>query len=807
MTQTAAPAARFRPTVAFAPYVFAVVVFASAALVFLVEPMMARLILPRLGGSPAVWNTSLAFFQVALLVGYAYAHGLQRIGSLRTQTLIHGAVLIAAALVLPLRISGVMGDPKPDQPILWLLGVLALSVGPPFAALSATAPLIQAWFARRYAGRVNPYPLYAASNLGSLLALLAYPTLVEPQLKLSAQTFDWSLGYGLFILGMAAVAVILWRYRPPATAARPKSSLAETPNKLVTPGLVPGAQEHEREASGSGASTAPSVIPGPRVVARRSPRAIASEWPGGDGNWSGDNRVTWGDRLAWVALAAIPSSLMLGVTTFISTDIAATPFLWVAPLALYLLTFVIAFQNRPLIPREVAAFIQAPVVIACLLTLATPVQGFAPRIALHLAGFFLTALVCHQALVARRPEPEHLTEFYLLMSLGGVIGGGFNAFLAPAIFSGVFEYPLALLASGLARPWGQPRFTRRQFALMGLGLAGALACLALAHGGGPKAHLALLLIAPILAAFWMRGSAPVFLVLTVVLALAAHALAPRENLLVAERDFFGALRLTRVNVPGLGETRLLAHGTTLHGAQAQNPADRCRPLVYYAPTTPIGQVFSAVQARTQTARIGVIGMGAGTVANYVRSGDSLRFFEIDPQVVAMATDPRRFTYIHGCADGPVDWVVGDARLTLAREPAGEFDLLLVDAFSSDSVPAHLLTVEAMRSYLAHIKPDGVVVMHLTNRNLELMSPVAAIAKAAGGFALEQRYRPPPGFTPFADSREDAILIARDSSALTAFEVGPHWTPAQDHGVRVWTDDYTNLFGALVRGMKRKASVR
>ena len=785
MTQTAALAARFRPVAALAPYVFAGVTFASAALVFLVEPMVARLILPRLGGSAAVWNTSLAFFQAALLIGYAYAHGLQRIGSPRTQTLIHGAVLLAAGLVLPLHINANLGDPPADHPALWLLMVLALSIGPPFAALSATAPLVQAWFARRYAGRVNPYPLYAASNLGSLLALLAYPALVEPRLRLSSQAVGWSVGYGIFILAMAAIVAILWQVRAPAAAG----------NKPISPGLVPGGRDHDRNASGAGVAAASPAVSRPQGESED------------EGRRRGESGVSWADRLAWIALAAIPSSLMLGVTTFISTDIAAAPFLWVAPLALYLLTFVIAFQNRPLIPRVLAAFIQAPVFIACLLTLATPVDGFAARIALHLAGFFFAALVCHQALVARRPEPEHLTEFYLLMSLGGVVGGAFNAFLAPVIFTGVLEYPLALLAAGLARPWGRPRFSRRQWALIAIGLGAALTCLVLAHGHAGPAGLAWLLVPPVLAAFWMRARAPVFVVTSLALVLATHALAPRETLIEAERGFFGVLRLTRLNVPGLGETRLLAHGTTLHGAQAQDPAMHCRPLAYYAPMTPIGQVFSAVQARTQDARIGVIGMGAGTVASYVRARDTLRFFEIDPQVVAMATDPRRFTYIRGCAGGPVDWVIGDARLTLARQPADEFDLLLVDAFSSDSVPAHLLTVEAMRSYLAHIKPDGVVVMHLTNRNLDLMSPVAAIAKAAGGFALQQSYHPPPGFTPFTDSREDAILIARDPATLTAFEVGPRWLPAQDHGVRVWTDDYSNLFGALARRFEQRRRER
>jgi predicted O-methyltransferase YrrM len=778
MTDFAAPAAGARPLDRATPAVFAAVTFASAALVFLVEPMMARLILPRLGGSPAVWNTSLAFFQAALLVGYAYAHGLQRVGSVRTQTLIHGGVLIAAALVLPLRVSAAVGDPRPDQPILWLLAVLALSVGPPFAALSATAPLIQAWYARVRAGHprgANPYPLYAASNLGSLLALLAYPTLVEPMLSLHDQTLDWSLGYGAFVLAIGALAAIAWRVAYPSP---------------------PEGEGGSRRLSDEG-SRRPIRLPSDTPI----PAAGKTPHPTPFGRHllpQGEKGTVWRDRFLWVALAAAPSSLMLGVTTYISTDIASAPFLWVAPLALYLLTFVIAFQQKPLIPRGLARPLQALAFVACLCTLAAPVQWFLPQIVLHLVGFFLTALVCHQALVARRPPPERLTEFYLLMSLGGVIGGGFNAFLAPVIFSGVFEYPLMLLAAGLARPWGRPRVTRREAIVAGVGLAGALACLALSHAYGPQPGFKLLLALPILAALWMRDRAPAFVVLGLVLALAAHAFSPREDLISAERSFFGVLRLTRIKVPGLGETWLLAHGTTLHGAQARDPAQHCRPLVYYAPTTPIGQVFGAVEAREQGSRIGVIGMGAGTVASYVRQEDSLRFFEIDPQVVAMATNPKAFSYIHGCADGPVDWVLGDARLTLAREPAGEFDLLLVDAFSSDSVPAHLLTVEAMRSYLAHIKPDGVVVMHLTNRNLELMSPVAAIAKAAGGYALQQSYQPPKGFTPMVDTHEDAILIARSPAALVPYQVGARWAPAQDHGVRVWTDDYSNLFGALVR---------
>jgi len=725
-----------------APGLFACAVFASAALVFLVEPMIAKLVLPTLGGSPAVWNTSLAFFQAALLVGYAYAHLLQKVASVRRQAVIHGAVLIAAAIVLPLRVSHALGDPGATPPAIWLTGVLALSVGAPFAALSATAPLVQAWYARLRAGEadaVNPYVLYAASNLGSLLALLAYPVIVEPVLRLRTQTLSWSLGYAAFILVMGVVGRIAWDARDQTA---PDTSAADAP------------------------------------------------------------RTTWRERLIWIALAAAPSSLMLGVTSHISTDIASAPFLWVAPLALYLLTFIIAFQTRPLIAPRNALMFQAAAALGCFITFGLSVNNFLLQVLLHLSGFFLTALICHQALAARRPAPARLTEFYLLMSLGGVIGGGFNAFLAPLIFRNVVEYPLVLILACLARPWGRGGLSRREILILIVGLFGADAALALNGPQGLTLPVKLLLALTPVMAFLLRDRAWAFLVLSVTLTYASQQLAPQADVLKTERGFFGVLRITRINIRELGPTRLLAHGTTLHGAQADDPARRCRPLVYYAPTTPIGQVFTALEARKPAIRIGAIGMGTGTVAAYTRPGDSLRFFEIDPLVVGVATDPANFTYIHGCARGRVDWVLGDARLTLAREPAGEFDLLLVDAFSSDSVPAHLLTVEAMRGYLARIKPDGVVIMHLSNRNLELMSPVAGIAEAAGGAALQQHYLPPAGAVPMIDTAEDAVIVAKNSAALAPYRADPRWKPAQSHGVRIWTDDYTNLFGALVRRLEQ-----
>jgi len=726
---------------------FALAAFFSAGLVFLVEPMIAKLILPLQGGSPAVWNTSLAFFQVALLIGYGYAHGLQRLASTRVQALIHGGVLIAGALTLPLRVSTLLGEPSTAHPLLWLLGVLTVSIGPPFVALSATAPLTQVWFARAFGPAAQPYRLYAASNLGSLLALLAYPTLVEPLVRLHLQTLSWSIGYGLFFCMIMAVGWSVGRS---------------------------GGRNH-----------AP-----PRAAAPATRLAAVAMW------WR---------RLLWVLLAAAPSSLMLGVTTYLATDIVSAPFLWIIPLALYLLSFIIAFQVEPAIPPGLALTLQGFALVTAVVTWGMPIRWFGLQAALHLSAFFLTALVCHQGLAARRPAPARLTEFYLLVSLGGVIGGAFNAFLAPVLFSSVIEYPAVLLAVALARPWGQGRLSLRELILLGVGGAGLASALMVDRLWGAGLVMQLAFGAGMICAFLLRDRAPAYLALCVALLLAAQAVAPPQHILLTERSFFGVVRISETNVKGVGQAKLMAHGDTLHGAQFPNTVYRCRPMVYYAPTTPIGQVFRAFEDQRPALNIGAVGMGAGTVAAYVRPSDRLRFFEIDPLVVRLATDPANFSYIHGCAQGPVDWVLGDARLTLGHEVAGQFDILLVDAFSSDSVPAHLLTVEAMRSYLARIKPDGIVIMHLSNRNLDLTSPVAAVAKAAGGLALRQFYRPPPGAPELYDSAEDAMIIAKDPRVLMAFETDPRWRVPQTHAAAPWTDDYTNLMGALIHGAGHNAA--
>ncbi|MDB5464462.1 MAG: putative spermine/spermidine synthase protein [Phenylobacterium sp.] len=758
MTTLALDAQRARPRAAL----FALTVFASAALVFLVEPMVAKLVLPRLGGSPSVWNTSLAFFQAALLAGYGYAHALQRLRSLRAQALLHGAALLAAALVLPLRINELVGAPSSTHPTLWLLGVLTVSIGAPFAVLSATAPLVQAWHARTFGegeGK-EPYVLYAASNLGSLLALLAYPLIVEPGLTLHAQRLGWSGGYLAFILLMAGLALSVVR---------------------------------------AGAGSGP---------VRRDAAAVPP--------------IAWRERLTWVALAAIPSSLMLGVTTYITTDVASAPFLWVLPLALYLATFIIAFQARPAIPRDVTLLLQAAAVAVCAAVLPFTANAFAIQLPVHLAAFFLTALMCHQALVTRRPDPARLTEFYFWMSLGGVVGGSFNAFVAPVIFDNVWEYPLVLVLSCLARPWGDWKIDRFSWAMLILGVAGAVATPILNTFVAPHVYarpivggfsqidafqlgVRVCLGASAIAAFLVRSRSLLFFAVIAVLSIGADAAADRSNTTQSWRSFFGVLRQSETQVPALGgPVRMLAHGTTLHGAQALDPRWRCNPLVYYATSTPIGQVFLAQQREKPALRIGAVGLGTGSVSAYVRPGDRLTFFEIDPLVIRVSSDPNHFSYTTRCAEGPVDYVLGDARLTLTHQPAHIFDILLIDAFSSDAVPTHLLTVQAVRGYLTHLKPDGVLILHLSNRNLDLNGPAQAVARAAGGVALIQHYRPKPGEDLGGwPSLEDAVIIARSPAGLARFAHDGRWRPTDPNTARPWTDDYTNLFGALLRRLKQK----
>jgi SAM-dependent methyltransferase len=508
---------------------------------------------------------------------------------------------------------------------------------------------------------------------------------------------------------------------------------------------------------------------------------------------------TWRERILWLLLAAAPSSLMLGVTTYISNDVASVPFFWVIPLALYLLTFIISFQTVPLISRERALLWQVVFVATAAGLLSVNTTSLVAHMLTYIGAFFFSALVCHQRLAASRPHVRHLTEFYLLLSLGGVLGGMFNAFVAPVIFSHVVEFPLVLALTVLARPRSAAPFSLRYAALAGAGV-----CLAAAIALIPDTP-ALRLVPAALAILCASvagivGSRPLLFALVVGALCTEASIVPADkhaNLLTA-RSFFGVHRVTQGFDPALGGAlHLLFHGTTIHGAQPLTAALQCTTTTYYARSTPIGQTFAAVLPLHPDARIGVVGLGAGTVAAYTRPGDHMRFFEIDPEVERIARDPRYFTYLSDCAKGSVDVVLGDARLTLGREAPASFDLLQLDAFSADTVPTHLLTVEAFRLYLRALKPGGVILLHLSNRNLSLEAPAAAAAKETGAVALMQEFSPPAGASAIAAAPTQAMLVAKSPAALAAFAHDPRWRPARDRGVRAWSDDYTNVIGALI----------
>lgn len=739
-----------------APLLFAVAIFTSASLVFVVQPMVTKMILPLLGGSPAVWNTSLVFFQAALLAGYLYAHLLQRIPTLKMQAIVHLGVLVVAALFLPLQVRLGLGEPDTNQPILWLLGTLIVSIGAPFAVLSATAPLLQAWFARLQAGTrsgQNPYVLYAASNLGSFLALLSYPVLIEPLASLSAQRASWTVGYGIFVALVILLGVLIWSRR-----------------NVV------------RHASASLERSAP-------IPVRR--------------------------KLLLVFLAALPSSLMLGVTAHLSTDVASAPFLWVVPLALYLLTFVIAFQTRPWIPLPVTLLLHAAAIVLVTTLLGSTTSSIALLFAMHLLVFFLTTLMCHQQMAVRRPAPDRLTEFYLLMSLGGVLGGAFTALIAPVVFKTVIEYPVVLvLACLVRRPDGAP-WTSKQILLLvgGVSIASFLPMLfeIMRYNDGIRTFVSdsfgimrtaqFMVLGAGICAFLIRDKVIAFTAIMALCTFGGEYVSRSYNYVFVDRSFFGVMRIGRtVDLDLGGDVHVMQHGTTIHGAQARHPEVMCQPTMYYANSTPLGQAALQVQAQKPAVNIGVVGLGSGAMAAYKRAADSLTFFEIDPAVDRMARDPRWFTFISDCADGPVNTVLGDARLTLEKEQAGSYDYLLIDAFSSDAVPAHLLTQEAIANYLELLTDDGVLVLHLSNRHLDIVRPAMAAAEALNAPYLHQRYAEDPDAPDMAEASTEAVIIARNDAALDGFRADGRWSEWNAGGVKPWTDDYVNLFGALRRHM-------
>jgi hypothetical protein len=638
---------------------YAATLFFSAGLLFLVQPMVTKMVLPRLGGSPAVWNTSMCFFQAMLLAGYVYAHLLSTRVERRAQALIHAAVLLAAAAFLPLDLT--RDTPPADGiPVLWLIGRLAISVGPPFFALSATAPLLQRWFSRTdHPAAADPYFLYAASNAGSLLALLSYPLLVEPALPLHAQSRAWSVGLALVAAGIA-VCWLGYRDRPGPEAATE-----------AQPAFLPRAE-----------------------------------------------------RARWVALAFVPSALLLAVTAHITTDLAAAPLFWVIPLALYLLTFIFAFASRPPLPHGLMLKLQ-PLLIIPVVVISVVLHSIW-LLALHLALFFVTAMICHGELARRRPPAANLTEFYLCMSLGGVLGGIFDALIAPAVFPDIWEYPLLLVLSCLARPAVRGTGPRSLVADIALPmLMFAVLCGLFFGGDFPAWTLAVALPAGAIALLKFSERRLRF-TLGVAACILVEQFAASGRTLATARSFFGVYRVRLVED---GSIRALQHGTTVHGAEYVDAARETIPLSYYNPAGPFGRFFGALAGR-DVKSVGVVGLGSGALACYAKPGQTWTFHEIDPEIERIARDPRWFHFLERCGQG-AQVVLGDARLTLANVPDGRYDVLVIDAFSSDSIPVHLLTREAMALYRRKLASNGVVLFHISNRYLDLAPVLAALASDAG----------------------------------------------------------------------------
>ncbi len=724
---------------------FVAAIFLSAALLFQIEPMFTKMVLPRLGGSPSVWSVAMVFFQSMLLAGYAYAHLLTRYAPGRASILIHLAVLALAASTLPLALGA--GRPPAGGETFWLIGLFTTSIGLPFFALAANGPLLQAWFARTdHPDAADPYFLYAASNVGSFLALLSYPVLVEPLIPLSRQTGLWSVFFYILIALIVASGALSWR--APARAVAP----ADADRNTAAP--------------------------------------------------------VWRDGLIWCALAAVPAGLLIAVTAHISTDVAAVPLLWVLPLALYLLTFVIVFQRRPLIPHWLAVALQPLFILALVAVLILdPIKNVIGIIGLHCGVFFVNALVCHGELARRRPAARHLTIFYFWMAAGGMIGGIAAGLVAPHVFNWVAEYPILIVLAALCRPGFALPGTRRGRQVVLGALAVTVLVLMAFYRFHPDYEETRFnwIIGSFLAMAVLFWRAPLPFAATVAVVLFINHTYVDENGTVSVRSFFG---VSRVADSEDGRFRILSHGTTLHGAerirdQNGNPVSG-RPdiLMYYYDGSAMAQVMDVARARKAgPISYAVVGLGAGSLACRAQPADTVHYYEIDPAIVHIARDSGLFHFVSACRpDVPI--TLGDARLTLADAPDGAYDIIYVDAFSSDAIPIHLLTREAMAIYLRKLSPHGIAVIHVSNRFLELASVVAGIAAANGAVA-----RVNDGSDVVEKVSEylfvgTVVAVARNDADFGALAFSNYWplkTPDLDQWV--WTDDYSNVIGAIIRQIK------
>ncbi len=733
--------------------VYFAAIFLSAVLLFLMEPMFAKMALPLLGGSPAVWTTCLVFFQAALLAGYAYAHASQRL-SRPAQLILYSALMFGALVFLPVHLPAAWTPPPSSNPAGWLLWLLLVAVGWPFFALSATTPILQKWFALSgHPASSDPYFLYAASNSGSLLGLLVYPFAFEPLLTLRNQARLWTGSYGLFLLLAAGCILLVWRgpHRDSSSASA-----------LLQIGRVKDQDAH------------------------------AAEPP------------TWRVRLNWVLRAFVPSSLMLAVTAALTTDVPAIPLFWVVPLALYLLSFVLVFARKNRVSHLWVGR-RTPLLI---LAAAIPIvlKGVLPYSALFLVDLltlFGVALVCHGEIARSRPAPQHLTGFYLWISVGSVLGGVFNALVAPVIFNSLVEFPLVLVLAALLIPpvegLEDTSAARRNDYLfpLAMGIAVAVAIWALQRrevAPGIWYNFGIFCPAAICCLrFSLRPRRFGLGVAALILASQVY-MGPFGKILLSKRSFFGVYRVTD-DVDR--NCRVLLHGGISHGLQSLDPARACEPLAYYTRQGPMGWVFETFRGSAIENDVAIIGLGAGALVTYSQPQHPFTFYEIDPTVLRIAEDRRYFTYLSDCGP-PARVVLGDARLSLGDAPAHGYGIIVLDAFSGDSIPTHLLTREALALYLSKLAPHGIVAFDITNRYLDLHGVLGNLARDAGliGFvdddatvgAREAQHGK------FASSW---VVMARSATDLEPLRNIPGWRIlAPVPGERVWTDDFSNILSIL-----------
>jgi hypothetical protein len=736
---------------------FVLPMFLGAALLFLVEPMIAKMMLPMLGGSAGVWNTCLVFFQAMLLAGYFYAYAIERWLRRRLQIALHMALVaspLAIVGLLPLHLPAGWDPPSQSSPVFWIFALLLVSVGLPFFILSSTAPLMQRWFAESaHRGASDPYFLYAAGNAGSLCGLLAYPVLLEPLLRLHTHAVLWSYGYLFYVLAIGICALIVWR--SPNLSQRGTSA------------------EIEQPATGD----------------------------------------TWKERLRWIALAFVPSSLMLGVTTALTTDVPAIPLLWVLSLAIYLISFILVFAKRPPISHAWLVRREPFLILAGLIpTVAQSKLSFPILLTLYLSVLFGVAMVCHGELATTRPAVRRLTEFYLCISIGGVLGGLFNALLAPLIFQTVLELPLALIFAALLRPSVESKVLTASAAVwakrkdwllpIALGLCMVAVIVGLARAGIRPSRASNLLIFGYsllwCLSFARRRFRFVWGLTAVVIASFFYSGPLVGHVIHTERSFFG---ISRVTSDAENKSHMLIHGGTVHGMQHLDSTLSKEPLIYYTRSGPAGQIFGAVQTSTPQGNWAIVGLGAGTMACYLQPGQTLTYYEIDPHVASIAEDARYFSFLHQCSP-QADIVLGDARLKLRDAPDTHYGLIVLDAFSGDSIPMHLVTREALALYQRKLAPHGIIAFHISNIYMDLGPALDTLARNAHLVCLIEND------VDVSQAQIDEgkfpsiwVVMARDQSDLTLLlsehDGAATWVPIPAHPTqRLWTDDYSNLLSAI-----------